>query len=479
MNRNIGNLRMIFPNNYCLIDIETTGLDPQIDEIIELSAIRIRNNIITDTFEQLIKPSEPIDSFITNLTGITNEMVAHMPSINDVLPSFIDFIGNDLIVGHNVRFDINFIYDTCANIGKPEFKNDYCDTMRIARKVLSELKHHRLKDLVQYYGILNKNAHRALSDCTATFEVLYKLRESAEARHIDISKVKNYKTVKSSDLSPATNLFDESHPLFEKTCVFTGALEHMTRREAMQSVLDLGGFCGDSVTKKTDFLILGSLEYCAGVKGKKSAKLKKAEDLILNGQDLTILSESAFYDLLPNPSSETNMSKKKQQDNLFDIVVTLIQSVIDNNALAKEIIIKTENKNNSISYWLKEPTSSKKTKMLLKVYETQRYGNQNTTVISVKTSLANQVDMPLDVHVSSKSNNVNTELELFDFGMGIHYVIQQLIDLFVKGYEPAEKFGCCHRYKECSDAKKCTHPDQFYARACWYRKNLESGKIFY
>ncbi|NLO49067.1 MAG: exonuclease, partial [Clostridiales bacterium] len=85
-----------------------------------------------------------------------------------------------------------------------------------------------------------------------------------------------------------------------KICVFTGTLEKMVRKEAMQAVVDFGGTCGDNVTSKTNYLILGNFDYCKSIKDGKSRKHKKAEKLILQGQDISIISENVFYDLLEN-----------------------------------------------------------------------------------------------------------------------------------------------------------------------------------
>ena len=89
-------------DNYTVIDIETTGLDPSFDEIIELAAIRVRDGVITDSFSSLVKPSHEVSDFISALTGINNDMLSDAQAIYDVLPKYIDFIGDDIIIGHNV-----------------------------------------------------------------------------------------------------------------------------------------------------------------------------------------------------------------------------------------------------------------------------------------------------------------------------------------------------------------------------------------
>ena len=130
-------------DDYCVLDTETTGLSAYYDEIIEIGILRVRNNTIVDKYSQLIKPEYEIDSFITALTGITNEMVADMPSILDVKNKVLTFLGDDVIIGHNTSFDIRFLSE---GFSQP-IDNKYMDTMQFARKVYPELPHHRLSDL--------------------------------------------------------------------------------------------------------------------------------------------------------------------------------------------------------------------------------------------------------------------------------------------------------------------------------------------
>ena len=99
-------------------------------------------------------------------------------------------------------------------------------------------------------------------------------------------------------MTTENTVFDETHPLYGKVCVFTGTLEKMIRKEAVQLVLDLGGICDNSVTKKTNYLILGNNDYCSSIKGGKSNKQKKAEELRLKGNDIEIIPEDVFYDMV-------------------------------------------------------------------------------------------------------------------------------------------------------------------------------------
>jgi len=102
-----GNSLLAIYSSYVAIDLETTGLDPHWDEIIEVAATRVDDGVITDRFQSLINPKCEIDEFITELTGIINEMLFSAPNLETILPKYLEFIGDSIVVGHNVNFDIN------------------------------------------------------------------------------------------------------------------------------------------------------------------------------------------------------------------------------------------------------------------------------------------------------------------------------------------------------------------------------------
>lgn len=331
--RNKGKSLLAFPGNYCVIDIETTGLDPSYDSIIEIAAIKVIDGVISNKFSSLVKPDSYycwfedddysdeddeffndlitidgekiyyVDSFIRNLTGITNHMLENAPSTTDVLNQFKDFAGNSILIGHNVNFDINFLYDNFIRL-EHTLNNDFVDTLRLSKYLLPDLKNHKLKSISEHFGIEYKNAHRAIADCEITNQCLTCLKDAAISEYGSIDEFiistkkhssSNYLDLKS--ITPQTQDFDITHPLYNKECVFTGTLEKFTRKEAAQIVVDHGGTCGNSITKNTDYLILGATDY-SKVKGGKSSKLKKAETLKLKGCSIEILSENVFYDMI-------------------------------------------------------------------------------------------------------------------------------------------------------------------------------------
>lgn len=300
--REKGKSLTIIPKDYTVIDLETTGLDPRYDEVIEIGAIKVRNYQEIDRFQTLIKPNMDISQFITDITGITNKMVSTAPIIDEVLPSLLDFVDKDIILGHNVHFDINFLYDILLNKLDYKFSNDLVDLLRLARRVYPDFKNHKLKTVATNLGVDVSGSHRSMKDCEITHNCFIKLGEYVDTKNIDMHSLfatkNSSKSLNLNDIKATTHKFDKDHILFNKNCVFTGKLEKMIRKEAAQLVVDLGGKCQNGVTKTTNFLILGNFDYNATIKDGKSSKLKKAEKLILNGQDLLIISEDVFYDLL-------------------------------------------------------------------------------------------------------------------------------------------------------------------------------------
>ena len=297
--RNKGKSIISNPTNYVIIDIETTGLDPEYCEIIELAAIKYENNKEIAQFNSLVKPDYEIDSFITDLTGITNEMVKNSPKLSEVIIDFYNFIKDEILIGHCVYFDINFIYDALEkeNI---ILANDYINIMRFSNKILPHLENQKLNTISTHYNVTLPN-HRALTDCIATNQCYQKLLQDINTKYSTFEEFKksfSYKSTRAKDITTTTTDFNEDHPLYNKTCVFTGTLKHFVRKEAMQLVVNLGGLCKDNVTKDTNYLILGNLEYSSNVKNGKSNKLKKAETYILDGKELEIISENVFLDLL-------------------------------------------------------------------------------------------------------------------------------------------------------------------------------------
>lgn len=300
-----------FPDEYILLDLETTGYYPASDKIIEIGLAKVKNNEIIDSFSSLINPKIEIDPYIEEKTGITNEMVSTAPTIDDVLPQALRFIGDSVIIGYNVNFDIHFLYNNMMNLYNKPFANDFVDVMRLTKKCLPFLPNKKLATVCDYFEIDKTGHPRAYQDCVITFQCYQKIKDFiiSEYGSFDnffktaFKKKKKYKNyyinakANAKEIKTEKTEFNKESPLYEKYFVFTGALEKLTRKEAMQMVVDVGGFCENNVTKKTNFLVVGGLEN-APVKNKKSSKLIKAEKLIEEEQDLKIISEKKFFAML-------------------------------------------------------------------------------------------------------------------------------------------------------------------------------------
>ena len=157
-----------YPESYVVLDIETTGFSRENDEIIELSALRVVDNQITEEFTELINPQRNVPYFITNLTGISGQMLKNAPKAPEVLKRFVEFVSDSIIMGHNVTFDIGFIDNKLKKYFNAGFDNDYIDTLKIARKMLPSLKSKKLGMIAQHFELNTDGMHRGLKDCAVT-----------------------------------------------------------------------------------------------------------------------------------------------------------------------------------------------------------------------------------------------------------------------------------------------------------------------
>ena len=158
-------------DSYVVVDLETTGLSPFYDKIIEIAAVKVTDGKPAETFSTLVDPKTRISSEITALTGISNDMVKDAPDISKAMPEFLKFAGDSALLGHNIiRFDLRFLQNYAP-------MENYCiDTLNLAQHLKANFGGFSLTALCGHYGVINDNAHRALSDCLATHGVYQKLR---------------------------------------------------------------------------------------------------------------------------------------------------------------------------------------------------------------------------------------------------------------------------------------------------------------
>ena len=161
---------------FVVFDLETTGFSNKNDKITEIGAVKVQNFKVVDRFSQLINPEKDISYKVQELTGITNDLIKDKPKIEEVLPKFVDFIGDSVLVAHNADFDMGFMKQKCReqNI---EFKNISVDTLTLARILLPNMKRFRLNLIAKELGIPLLNHHRAVDDAEATAHIFIKFLE--------------------------------------------------------------------------------------------------------------------------------------------------------------------------------------------------------------------------------------------------------------------------------------------------------------
>ena len=180
-----------YTSDYVIFDLETTGTSCRSDEVVEISAVKVVSGEIVDEFSTLVNPGMPIPYYASEVNGITDDMVADSPTFEGVLRNFLEFVGDAVLVGHNIHtFDMKFIQRDAQRYFGKSIGNDYIDTLQLARVYLPQLSHHRLVDLADYYGIDAEGAHRALNDCRMTQQVFEKLRLEMENPSDAAKKVK-------------------------------------------------------------------------------------------------------------------------------------------------------------------------------------------------------------------------------------------------------------------------------------------------
>ncbi|MGF0034472.1 exonuclease domain-containing protein [Bariatricus sp. SGI.154] len=180
-----------YTSDYVVFDLETTGISSTYDEVIEISGVKVRNRQVVDEFTSLVNPGRSIPYGASQVNGITDAMVMSAPSFGDVLGKFFEFLGDDVLVGHNIHnFDMRFIYRDAERFYGKVPENDYIDTLSVARNYLPQLSHYRLVDLASFYHISVRGAHRALNDCRMNQQVFEHLAKEMEGTQSGNTKLK-------------------------------------------------------------------------------------------------------------------------------------------------------------------------------------------------------------------------------------------------------------------------------------------------
>ena len=260
-------------------------------------AVKVRNGIIIDKFSELVKPINRISGVVTALTGISSKDVENARRISDVLPDFLKFIENDILLGHNIAsFDIPIVRRNVAVEMKAAFEPEYIDTMYLS-KAVSGVPDHKLQTMLDHYGITNARAHRAFEDCEATSKLFDALladgimpcvRHSYSYTNIEAAQPVPVKediavTMGNEKLSSVAGL----------RIALTGNFECCSRAEVETALAQMGAKLTNSISSKTNYLIVGGLGSDRWKYNNGGGKIQQATQL-----GVKILPEAAISDLL-------------------------------------------------------------------------------------------------------------------------------------------------------------------------------------
>ena len=194
-----------FDDEFCVFDLETTGLSNINDKITEIGAVILKNGEIIDRYNTFVNPERPIPERIVEITGITDDMVKDARKIDEVLPEFLNFVGKRVLVAHNANFDVGFIRRAC-NECDIDFKSTYLDTVALSKFINPELKKHKLDSLATYFNLGEFNHHRASDDAEMLANVLERMFEKLRKEGIyDTSGINQFMNKNADPLSMPSN----------------------------------------------------------------------------------------------------------------------------------------------------------------------------------------------------------------------------------------------------------------------------------
>lgn len=187
--------RKFAETSFVVFDLETTGAKAPPCRVTEIGAYRVRNGKITEEFQTLVNPESLIPTFISQLTGISNQMVKNAPTFNEVIEDFLDFIGDSVLVAHNAQFDMRFLNHEIGRIfADYRVGNPHLCTVKLSRRLVPHVENHRLKTLAEYFSVSLVNHHRAAPDAHATAHIFVNLLERLDNLGVrDLAAVRKFR----------------------------------------------------------------------------------------------------------------------------------------------------------------------------------------------------------------------------------------------------------------------------------------------
>jgi DNA polymerase-3 subunit epsilon len=311
------------PENLDFIAIDFEIANNKMSSACSLGMAFVKDNQIIDEKYYLIQPPTlEFNHDMVKVHGITVTDVNGASHFNEVWEEIKSHFNSTILVAHNAQFDMSVLHSclTQYSLNLPEFK--YIDSIELSSRVIPGNVRGSLKERAAYFNIELNNHHNAIADARACAEIVISSvakdnRESLHSflqrytdfpikqfskinpqTHFRMNKKFNKSTINVSEITPTVETINTKHPFFMKNIVFTGDLNSLERKDAMQKVVNVGGIVKTSVSSKTDFLIVGVQDkLLVGSKG-ISTKEKKANELIEKGKEIMILKENDFLEIL-------------------------------------------------------------------------------------------------------------------------------------------------------------------------------------
>lgn len=492
--------------------METTGRVSTTCEIIEIAALKVIDNQVVDTFQSLVKPKHPIPLEVQTLTEINDKMVASAPALTDILPKFLDFIDNQLLLGYNIAsFDLHVLNRHCIQCNYPALTNQYIDLLHLARKSFPNISNYKLVTVAHTCDVSSNNAHRALADSYMVHECFSHIKKQFPSVKVNPklfspSSITKKEPQYNSTTQPLKELQEKEclaptkflskgkiQTLDKKSVCLTGKFIHCDRDEVKNIIESNGGRCVSSVSGKTDYVIVGSYGSPDWSCGNYGSKIKKALELQEKGKSVLIYDEQVLFNFLDEWNTEKQTSHPPKKPYIVHIELLLTELIehyelpenslyLDSN-LSKKGESSGHETSKSICIFEPEYPPQKKVKETL---------GRNFVVMNLKPTSDERVELlirtlqfdSISLPKSATLKNVKSDQTFFHvlFDSNSDDLLEYIRDNIVfalANYKSSHSFGCCSRFVQCSDAKRCVHDNKLYSKGCKYRIHLEAGRIFY
>lgn len=301
--------------NFVTIDFETANSSRS--SICSIGIVEYQNGQIKNEYYQLVNPEEEFNPFNIEIHGIQEKDVRDSPTFLDLYEEIRFLVDGKFLIAHNAAFDMSVLRHACDKY-KLDYPNfEHSCSYQISKKLIPNQINYRLNTISGLFDFTFEH-HHALEDAKAAGHIINSLAKEKKAKDIkDLCKIARINhgmhfgnryvgsTTQTKykkniyELKPRVDVFDETHPFFDKHFVFTGTLRSMSRVEATQIILDIGGHVQNNVTKKTAYVVIGIYDLSRFGDGFKSSKLKKTEEYLQLGQEIEVLAEDDFLKMIP------------------------------------------------------------------------------------------------------------------------------------------------------------------------------------